>query len=154
MTLRGRTRPGLAERVAVDAALDDAFAPLRRRGAPIGPARVRAALRWERPEPVRIRGLALFARISEVSAAAVLSALMFGATLASVSIGAPLPDLSRDAASAGEWELNGRIAAQRPIDSRATDYRTVAGDLAANAAIVRRDASRTDPGPGRNRSER
>ena len=34
--------------------------------------------------------------------------------------------------------LNGRNALQRPIDSRATDYRTTAGELAANAATARR----------------
>ena len=37
--------------------------------------------------------------------------------------------------------LNGRNALQRPMDSRATDFRTTAGDFAANAATARRPES-------------
>ena len=134
--------PGHPDRLMVDAALDEAFAPLRARTANIGAARVRAAVRWSQPEPRPLGGLALLARIGQLSVAAVISAFLFGATLASVT--PALPDASRDAASAGEWTLNGRLALQRPIDSRATDYRTTAGDIAANAATVRREATQAD----------
>ena len=44
-----------------------------------------------------------------------------------------VPDVSRDAVTAGEWMLNGRNALQRPMSSLATDYRTTAGEMAANA---------------------
>ena len=141
----GRARLGVAQYpdpLMLDAALDDAFGPLRARTANIGAARIRAAVRWSQPEPRPLRGLALVARIGELSVAAVVSAFLFGATLASISPG--LPDASRDAANAGEWMLNGRLALQRPIESRATDYRTTAGDLAANAVTVRREATQTD----------
>ena len=37
--------------------------------------------------------------------------------------------------------LNGRNALQRPMDSRATDFRTTAGAFAANAATARRPES-------------
>ena len=77
--------------------------------------------------------------------AAVVSAFIFSASLASLSAVPEMPDLSRDPASAGEWVLNGRAALQRPMDSRATDYRTTAGDLAANAMTIRRDASSPEP---------
>lgn len=149
MTRFGRSRIPLEDRLLVDAALTEAFAPLRLRTANISAARVRAAVRWSRPAGPRLRGLALVARISELSVAAAISALLFGSTLAAVS-SSPAPlEVSRDAVTAGEWELNGRMALQRPMDSRATDYRTTAGDTARNAAIVRRDASRTDRDPVR-----
>ena len=144
MKLFGPVRLALEDRLVVDAALDEAFAPLRHRTTTIGAARVRAAARWTRPTPTPLRGLALLARIGELSMAAAISAFLFGASLAAVSSAPGLPETSRDAVAAGEWVLNGRIALQRPIDSRATDYRTIAGDMAANAATVRRDASRTD----------
>ena len=137
----GPRRLALDDRLAVDAALDEAFAPLRVRTANISAARVRAAVRWSRPEPRALRGFALLARIGELSTAAVISALVFGASLASVET---MPDGTRDAAQAGAWVLNGRAALQRPIDSRATDYRTMVGDLAANAATVRREATGAD----------
>ena len=46
--------------------------------------------------------------------------------------------MSRDAVTAGGWMLNGRNALQIPMSSLATDYRTTAGDMAANAATARR----------------
>ena len=146
MKLFGRVGLVLEDRLAVDAALDDAFGPLRARTASIGAARVRAAVRWTRPEP--LRGIALVTRIGELSMAAVVSAFLFGASIASV---APAPDVSRDAVTAGEWTLNGRTARQRPIVSRAADYR-IAGDDLVNAAVVRREARRPDPVPERTSS--
>lgn len=143
MKLFGPAGRAPEDRFTVDAALDEAFGPLRARRANIGAARVRAAVRWTQPTP--LRGLSLLTRIGELSVAAVISAFLFGASVASVSPASP--DVSRDAVAAGEWMLNGRTALQRPIDSRATDYRTTAGEMAANAATVRRDASRTDRAP-------
>lgn len=147
MTRFGRSRLPLEDRSLLDAALTEAFAPLRLRTANIGPARVRAAVRWSRPAGARLRGvalLALLARISELSVAAAVSALLFGSTLAAVSSAPTPPGASRDAVTAGKWELNGRLAFQPPLDSRATAGGVTAGDTAVNAAIVRRDASRTD----------
>jgi len=140
------------DRRIVDAALDEAFAPLRARTANIGAARVRAAVRWTPPAPRPLRGPALLARIGELSVAAVISAFLFGASFGAVSP-AP-PDVSRDAVAAGRWTLNGRTALQRPIDSRAADYRLTAGDLADNAATARRAATRTDRAPERTSSNR
>jgi len=128
----------LNERLTVDAALEDAFAPLRARTANVGPARVRAAVRWTASEP-RSRGrLALLGRVSELTIAAAISAFLFAGSVASVETAPPVPYVSRDAVTAGEWMLNGRNALQRPISSLATDYRTTAGDMAANAATARR----------------
>ncbi|MEP7003997.1 MAG: hypothetical protein ABI888_05595 [Chloroflexota bacterium] len=143
MGLFSATPLALADRLPVDAALDEAFAPLRARTANISPARVRAAVRWSGPESARMGRPALFARISEISMAAVISALVFSSSLASLSAAPDLPDVSRDPAVTGTWVPNGRNAFQRPMDTRATDYRTTAGDLAANAVTVRRASGQT-----------
>ncbi|HLZ48004.1 MAG TPA: hypothetical protein VKR80_05070 [Candidatus Limnocylindria bacterium] len=135
------TTLGHHERLALDSALADAFAPLRARSANISAARVRAAVRWSAPEPRPLRGIALLTRVSELSVAAAISAFLFAGTVASLEATPPMPDTSRDAVASDEWVLNGRNALQRPIDSRATDYRTTAGDLAANAATARHPAS-------------
>ncbi|HEY8860537.1 MAG TPA: hypothetical protein VIN37_00385 [Candidatus Limnocylindria bacterium] len=138
MKLFGPAPLPLDQRLRLDAALDDAFAPLRGRSANIGPARVRAAVRWTPSEPRRIGRLALLARASELTVAAAISAFLFAGSVASVQTAPPVPDVSRDAVTAGEWMLNGRNALQRPMSSLATDYRTTAGDMAANAATARR----------------
>lgn len=131
---------GYGERLALDAALEDAFAPLRARTVNVSAARVRAAVRWSAPEPRPLRGFALLTRVSELTVAAAISAFLFAGTVASVETTPSLPDVSHDAAVSGEWVLNGRNALQRPIDSRASDYRTTVGDVAANAATARRPA--------------
>jgi hypothetical protein len=145
MRLFGPARLALEDRLVVDAALDEAFAPLRAQTANIGAARVRAAVRWSPPEPARLRGFPLLARIGELSMVAVISAFVFSASLASLSATGAMPEGSRDAAVTGGWVLNGRNALQRPIDSLATDWRTTAGEIAANAAMVHR-ASQNDGG--------
>lgn len=141
MTLFGPPPLPLDQRLPLDAALEDAFAPLRARTSNVGPARVRAAVRWAAPEPRRLHGLGLLARVSELSVAAAVSALLFAGSVASITSAPTVPGSSRDAVSSDEWTLNGRNALQRPIDSRATDYRTIAGDLATNAAIARRPSA-------------
>jgi hypothetical protein len=137
MRLFGPAPLPLDERLPVDAALDEAFAPLRARTANIGAARIRAAVRWSAPEPRRLSRLALIARVSELTVAAAISAFLFAGSVASVESGPAVPDVSRDAVTAGQWMLNGRNALQRPMNSLATDYRTTAGDMAANAATAR-----------------
>jgi hypothetical protein len=137
MRLFGQAPLPLEQRMLLDAALEDAFAPLRARTANIGPARVRAAVRWSAAEPRRSR-LALLGRVSELTIAAAFSAFLFAGSVASVEAAPAVPDVSRDAVTAGEWMLNGRNALQRPIASLATAYRTTAGDMAANAATARR----------------
>jgi len=144
MRLFGPAPLPLDRQLPLDAALDEAFAPLRSRTANIGAARIRAAVRWSAPEPGPLRGLALLTRVSKLTVAAAISAFLFAGSVASVQSLPPVPDISRDAVTAGEWMLNGRNALQRPIDSHATDYRTTAGDLAANAATARR-ADATTP---------
>jgi len=138
MRLFGPAPLPLDERLTVDAALEDAFAPLRARTANVGPARVRAAVRWSASEPPTRSRLALLGRLSELTVAAAISAFLFAGSVASVETAPPVPDVSRDAVTAGEWMLNGRNALQRPISSLATDYRTTAGAMAANAATARR----------------
>lgn len=137
MKLFGPAPLPLEHRLPLDAALEDAFAPLRARTANVGPARVRAAVRWTAAEPRRSR-LAMLGRVSELTIAAAISAFLFAGSVASVQTAPPVPDISRDAVTAGEWMLNGRNALQRPISSLATAYRTTAGDMAANAATARR----------------
>lgn len=126
------------QRVAMDALLEDAFAPLRAHAATVGPARVRAAVRWSAPEARPLRGLALLSRVSELTVAAAISAFLFAGSVAAVQSVPAIPGVSRDAVTAGEWMLNGRNALQRPMDSLATAYRTTAGTMAANAASARR----------------
>jgi hypothetical protein len=138
MRLLGPAPLPLDERLTVDAALRDAFAPLRARTSNVGPARVRAAVRWTASEPRRLGRLGLLVRVSELSIAAAISAFLFAGSVASVQTAPPVPDVSRDAVTAGEWMLNGRNALQRPISSLATDFRTTAGVMAANAATARR----------------
>jgi hypothetical protein len=138
MRLFGPAPLPLDQRLTVDAALEDAFAPLRARTANVGPARVRAAVRWSAPEPPTRSRVALLGRLSELTVAAAISAFLFAGSVASVETAPPVPDVSRDAVTAGEWMLNGRNALQRPISSLATDYRTTAGAMAANAATARR----------------
>jgi hypothetical protein len=138
MRLFGPAPLPLDERLTVDAALEDAFAPLRARTSNVGPARVRAAVRWTASEPRRPGRLGLLVRVSELSIAAAISAFLFAGSVASVQTAPPVPDVSRDAVTAGEWMLNGRNALQRPISSLATDFRTTAGVMAANAATARR----------------
>jgi len=141
MRLFGPAPVPLDQRLPLDAALEDAFAPLRALEANVGPARVRAAVRWSAPGPGRLRGFALLTRASELTVAAAISALLFAGSIASITSVPTIPDISRDAVSSDEWTLNGRNALQRPIDSRATDYRTIAGDLATNAAMARRPSA-------------
>lgn len=138
MRLFGPAPLPLDQRLTMDAALDDAFAPLRARTANVGPARVRAAVRWTASEPRTLGRLGLLVRVSELTIAAAISAFLFAGSVASVQTAPPVPDISRDAVTAGEWMLNGRNALQRPISSLATAYRTTAGDMAANAATARR----------------
>ena len=129
----------LEHRRSVDAALEDAFAPLRARTTSVGPARVRAAVRWT-PERSKPGALELLARASQLTVAAAFSAFLFAGSVASVTAVPTTPDISRDAVRVDEWMLNGRNALQRPMGSRATDFRTTAGDFAANAATARRPA--------------
>ncbi len=152
MRLPGPAPLGLDQRLTLDAALEEAFAPLRAQRATVGPSRVRAAVRWSSPEPRRLGGVALLARMSELTVAAAISAFLFAGAVASITAVPEAPDVSHDAVTADRWMLNGRNALQRPIDSRATDYRTLAGDFATNAAISRRPAAPT-PTPAVHDSE-
>ncbi len=68
----------LAEDLAVEAALRDAFAPLRARRAPVGPLRVRAAVRWGRGSGASpLPWTAAIARLSELSVAVGMSVMVF-----------------------------------------------------------------------------
>jgi hypothetical protein len=78
---------GLAERLEVEAAIDAAFEPLRARRAGVGPARVRAAVRWGRgTAPVPVPWAAAIARLSELGVAVGMSAFIFTASLGSIPV--------------------------------------------------------------------
>lgn len=76
----GRELP-LEEQIGLDRLLDEAFAPGRRRRAPIAAARVRARVAWERPQELGPagRGIALLGRMGQAPAAlAIILALSVG----------------------------------------------------------------------------
>ena len=74
----------LEQRVRLDTALEEAFAPLRASGTSLSPARVRAAIRWTPAAPPPLRGAALFGRAGELATAA--AAFVFAASLAPVAL--------------------------------------------------------------------
>jgi hypothetical protein len=84
---------GLAERLEVEAALENAFAPLRARRAGLGPTRVRAAVSWGRGgSEAAVPWAGTIRRISELGIAVGMSALVFAGSLTSVPPpGAPIP---------------------------------------------------------------
>ena len=138
---RGSGVLDVAERLRLEAAIDDAFAPLRLRTASVGPARARAAARWRRPdEPDGLRGFAFFSRLSELSVAVAVTAFLFSGSLLS-AVAPRQPDGSAATAAALGRTLNGRLADQHPITSTVADARAWRADEALNAAALRRQAS-------------
>lgn len=77
--MRRDAAPSLGERLEVEAALNDAFAPLRARRAELSPLRVRAAVRWGRgaAPPKGLPWAAAASRLSELSVAVGMSAMVF-----------------------------------------------------------------------------
>ena len=139
MNLLGSTPLPLDHRLAVDAALDEAFTPLRARTANIGAARVRAAVRWSPAEPRGLRGAALLARVAQLTLAAVISAFVFSGSVASLVAEPSARDTPRDAGLSGARVLNGRLAFQPSIAPHDASVRAAAEDeFAANAATARR----------------
>jgi hypothetical protein len=81
---------GTAERLDLDAALEDAFEPLRAARTSLSPLRVRAAVRWGRgATPRSLRWARLVARASEMSVAAGMTAILFIGAFGSASLPAP-----------------------------------------------------------------
>lgn len=133
-----------AERRALDAALDDAFTSLRGRTASVGPARVRAAVRWSAPEPVRFGRLEVARRLSGLSLAAVVSAFVLAGSLAPVLEGAAV---TRDSGTSVGRVLNGRLAYQPAVEPHQATIRSSVGDGASNGVIARRGDTATDAEP-------
>ncbi len=77
----------LEEQLALGCLLDEAFAPARSRRAPVGAARVRARVAWDRPRPPGAgwRGVALLGRLGEGSLALGLTAVLFVGALGGVT---------------------------------------------------------------------
>ncbi|HEX4744567.1 MAG TPA: hypothetical protein VFW12_07850 [Candidatus Limnocylindria bacterium] len=77
----------LEEQLDLDRLLDEAFARGRARTAPIGAARVRARVAWDRPRPASPgwRGIALLGRLSEGSLALGMTAILFVGALGGVT---------------------------------------------------------------------
>ena len=72
-----------SELLAVEDAVRDAYAPLRAQGTSLSPLRVRAAVRWGRGAPERpVRWARAIARLSELSVAVGMSAMVFIAAFA------------------------------------------------------------------------
>lgn len=143
MIRRGTGPLDFAERRRLEAAIDDAFAPLRLRTAPVGPARARAAARWRRADaPEGLGGLPFFARLSELSVAVAVTAFLFSGSLLS-AVAPRQPEGSAATAAALGRTLNGRLADQHPISSTVADVRAWLAEDALNAAAVRRQ----DPAP-------
>lgn len=81
----------LGERLVLEAALDDAFATLRDLRCRLSPTRVRAAVRWGRgAERERVRWAAPLARLSELSAAAGVAAMIFVGAFGTAEPGGPV----------------------------------------------------------------
>jgi len=74
--------PPLEQWLRLDAALDEAFAPLREIGTNVSAARVRAAVRWAPAGPPPLRGAALFGRAGELATAVAAAAFVFAVSLA------------------------------------------------------------------------
>lgn len=144
MTIFGPAPLAPAERRAIDAALDDAFTSLRGRTASVGPSRVRAALRWSAPEPVRFGRLEIARRVSGLSLAAVVSAFVLAGSLAPVLEGAAV---TRDSGTSAGRVLNGRLAYQPPVEPHQAAIRASVGDGASNGAIWRRTDNATGAEP-------
>lgn len=84
MRLPRRERLPFGEQLRLESALDEAFVPLREARTTLSPARVRAAVRWQRERdaaPPVWRGVALAGRLAESSLALGLTGLLFVATL-------------------------------------------------------------------------
>lgn len=142
MNLLGSTPLPLDDRLAVDALLDEAFAPLRTRTTTIGPARVRAAVRWSPAEPRGVRGAALLARVSQLTLAAAISAFVFTGSVASLVAEPSFDATTRDAGLSESRVLNGRIAFQPSAAPHESSVSGVVDDeFAVNAATARRPES-------------
>lgn len=137
----GAGRVSVDERLRLDAALEEAFAPLRGHRSNVAAARVRAAVRWSSPAPCGLRGLALLARVSELTVAVAISALVFAGSVESLIAVPSVPDVAREAAPPASRMLNGRLAYQPPIGSNVIDVRRRSDEVAVNAASVRRPES-------------
>jgi hypothetical protein len=94
-----RTALSLGDLLEVEAALDTAFAPLRGARTHLSPRRVRAAVRWGRgaepPKPYALRWSGTIRRLSELSVAVGMAAMIFVGAL-----GPATPDAGRTDASA------------------------------------------------------
>ena len=83
----GPSRLTLVERLSVERAVEAAFAAYRARRTVVSPARVRAAVRWDRsaPEPSPAwRGALLLGRLAETGLAVGMTALFLTASLGGV----------------------------------------------------------------------
>ncbi|HUQ17829.1 MAG TPA: hypothetical protein VM070_08575, partial [Candidatus Saccharimonadales bacterium] len=80
------------QRLRLEAALREAYAPLLRSRTVLSPARVRATVRWAPASPPPLRGAALLGRAGELATAVAAAAFVFAATLSPlVPPGSPVP---------------------------------------------------------------
>lgn len=100
----------LDQRLRLDAALSDAYAPLRQAGTAVSPARVRAAVRWAPSGTPPLRGAPLLSRVGELATAVAAAAFVFAASLAP---GTPLTGLP-SAVPADEVRVGPGLSLDRP----------------------------------------
>lgn len=110
----GLSRLTLAERLSVERALEVAFAAYRRRRTAVSPARVRAAVRWDRSAAEHSagwRGVAFVGRLAELPLAVGMTALFLVASLGGV---VEAPAIVDDAANASaQVHVTARLEGER-----------------------------------------
>lgn len=101
----------LETRLRLDAALSEAYAPLRLATTGLSPARVRAAVRWAPEGPPALRGAALLGRAGELATAVAAAAFVFAASLSPLG---PSGSLLPPVGTADEVRLAPGLSLERP----------------------------------------
>ncbi|GAC1697935.1 MAG: hypothetical protein NVS9B6_07260 [Candidatus Limnocylindrales bacterium] len=105
-----RTLP-LDQRLRLDAAVREAYAPLLRSGTGLSPARVRAAVRWAPAPRPELRGAALLGRAGELATGVAAAAFVFAATLSPLD---PAGSLLPRAGALDEVRVAPGLSLERP----------------------------------------
>lgn len=103
----------LDQRLRLDAALQDAYAPLRHAGTGLSPSRVRAAVRWTPTGTPPLRGVALLGRAGELATAVAAAAFVFAASLAPLTQSGP-SGTGLPSAAADEVRVRPGLSLDRP----------------------------------------
>ncbi len=119
--MRTRRELPLGEQLAIEAALDDAFEPLRHASTDLSPLRARAAVRWGRggAEARRVPWAGAVSRLSELGLAVGMASVIFaGAFGSAVPANVSAATMLQDEAWVREAQLAGMVrAAPSPLPS-------------------------------------